>query len=636
MKLIIFELFIFFCVLSLIITASPPKPQKRFEIKSEKPTIKKKLYRIRPSFKRLDGEETPSINPTYEIEKSKLVVYIYEDYILEEHQFTYVPKDLPDSYISSGWFFYFLDTNKFEDRVATCKYEGGDSDTECKIELGTEEEVQDGKKYNKYIYTLTFELYNTQKLIINHSHKIIKTNEILYKRELARIPLFSKSKSCDYTYNIIPDSFKFLGFKDNVLTKESDKKFIFKGDCPIQSLSDEIRYAPEQIDWKASFDMSLTLSTKFTNDIQITFPRYYRGGKIENSYYRIFPTGKNYGIKENNIIYNNIYLKAKVPAANTNKLGIKLYTAFTNKLNNDFNIYFPESLYAIDKSKIDQTIKDKAEEIKADETYYPGKPIYYKIGKFVNNHIKYDRNEFSKDYTPKEIYDKKAGVCEHFTILYNEMLNAIGIETLYLTGWAFQNGETSGNTETEGHAWTAALIEGKWIELDATWGLFEGVPAGHILKAFFNSGTSSSWNEQSPEKPTYTEIREIQMITDKNDLNDPYLEIPDQDLNTPEVPGVEEENNNEDSTNKNNNEDSTNKNINEDSTNKNINEDSTNKNINEDSTNKNNDDDNNNNDNINNNGNNNGNNNDDNKENNKSNFCNLSLLSLILLYSFLL
>ena len=128
----------------------------------------------------------------------------------------------------------------------------------------------------------------------------------------------------------------------------------------------------------------MSLSTKFTNDIEITFPRYYRGGKIENSYYRIFPTGKNYGIKDNNIIYNNIYLKAKVPPANTNKLGIELYTAFTNKLNNDFNIYFPESLYAIDAAKINQTIIDKAEEIKANEEYYPGKPIYYKIGKFVS------------------------------------------------------------------------------------------------------------------------------------------------------------------------------------------------------------------------------------------------------------
>ena len=88
------------------------------------------------------------------------------------------------------------------------------------------------------------------------------------------------------------------------------------------------------------------------------------------------------------------------------------------------------------------------------------------------------------------------------------------------------------------------------------------------------------------------------MITDKNDLNDPYLEIPDQDSNTPEVPGVEEENNNEDNTNKNN--------------------------------------DDNNNDNINNNGNDNNNDDNNNRENNKSHFCNLSLLSLILLYSFLI
>ena len=44
--------------------------------------------------------------------------------------------------------------------------------------------------------------------------------------------------------------------------------------------------------------------------------------------------------------------------------------------------------------------------------------------------------------------------------------------------------ETSSNEDSTTHAWTAALIKGKWIELDPTWGLFEGVPASYIMKNF--------------------------------------------------------------------------------------------------------------------------------------------------------
>ena len=72
------------------------------------------------------------------------------------------------------------------------------------------------------------------------------------------------------------------------------------------------------------------------------------------------------------------------------------------------------------------------------------------------------------------------------------MLNSIGIKSLYISGWALDGNQISGDRNTVGHAWTAALIDGKWIELDSTWGLFEGIPAGHIIKNFFDDSTSYS------------------------------------------------------------------------------------------------------------------------------------------------
>ena len=130
----------------------------------------------------------------------------------------------------------------------------------------------------------------------------------------------------------------------------------------------------------------------------------------------------------------------------------------------------------------------------------------------------YDLRYAGMYLTPKEIYNLKAGVCEHFTILYNEMLNSIGIKTLYVSGWAFSNNETSGNKDTMSHAWTVALIDGNWIELDATWGLFEGIPAGHILKAFFTGGTSISWSDKT--KASLEEVPNIVMIVDSSELKD--------------------------------------------------------------------------------------------------------------------
>ena len=62
------------------------------------------------------------------------------------------------------------------------------------------------------------------------------------------------------------------------------------------------------------------------------------------------------------------------------------------------------------------------------------------------------------------------------------MLNSVGIKTFYITGWAFSKDQISGYNDNTSHTWTTALINGRWIKLDATWGLFEGIPTGDIIK----------------------------------------------------------------------------------------------------------------------------------------------------------
>ena len=73
----------------------------------------------------------------------------------------------------------------------------------------------------------------------------------------------------------------------------------------------------------------------------------------------------------------------------------------------------------------------------------------------------------------------------------NALLNSIDIPAIYVCGLA-NNGEGGKtqikDTERERHAWTLAKIEGRWIPLDATWGIFKGIlPVSHIFQNYFKT-----------------------------------------------------------------------------------------------------------------------------------------------------
>ena len=282
--------------------------------------------------------------------------------------------------------------------------------------------------------------------------------------------------------NSIPKGYINLGLQNNILKKESDIVYSFNGKCPSEEANEIIRFSPEEVTWDANMQFNLKSSEVLSNEINLVFPRYYKGGKLKNDKYKIEDTN-NGNYDENKIIDKDDQTKYNIaiPEPNSNNLVMKLSTSFTNKLTNQFNVYLPEKYYNIDLTKIPRKIKDKVNEIIKEKSDFPN---YYKLGKFVNSYMTYDISYTGKNLTLEEIYNGKKGVCEHYTLLYNAMLNCIGIKTLYISGWAFDQEQTSGNKKTAGHAWTAALIDGKWKELDATWGLFEGIPAGHIYKNF--------------------------------------------------------------------------------------------------------------------------------------------------------
>jgi hypothetical protein len=294
--------------------------------------------------------------------------------------------------------------------------------------------------------------------------------------------------------------------KDNLLTKESDNEYLYKA-CPITRINDVIRFTPKESYWKASVGIYLKSQPPFSNDISLTFPQYYKGGKIANKFYKLM-NNENMSLKESDYIYNEIKLKVNLSANNKKNVGVEINTAFTNKLSNDFSVYASEQMYQLEEN-IDEAIKAKAQEIMNDQST---EPLYKKIGKFVYSYIEYDLKYHGKNLTASQIFTEKKGVCEHYTILYNLMLNAVGIQTIKIFGWAFQKEETTANEKTIGHAWTAALIDGRWKELDATWGLFDGIPSGHILKGYDKETVSYSYTSATLTPINLIKTHNIQLI----------------------------------------------------------------------------------------------------------------------------
>ena len=492
------NLLLIFYIISLMVCSPPPIPEPAYPFIYSESSLKPETQPPSP-LKNLDETAIQYV------EKIEAVINILDGERIEEYKLKVNSKNLVGNAfykkysftlpLSQGLTLELLSNtcNKISNRNST--------DVDCTPSF----EEEDG---NSYSFNYEYKLYNDEYIIIKYKYKIIRSaQEILYKQESFAISKYEHANSCHFKF-IVSNEFTSLGLKNNLFKKESSNVYSYS-ECPSEVITEVIRFTPKGSQWKASVGAYIESSSKIQRDLTFTIPRYYRGGKNSIQKYNIITT-ENESLKESNYIYDETYLRVTLPGNNQTKVGFEINTEFSNILTNGFSVYISESFYRIDNDNIDSEIKAKALEIINNEnSEYKGYPNYYKIGKFVNSHIVYDLKEHGKNYTASEIYNLKKGVCEHYTILYNAMLNAIGIRTVKIFGWAFQKEELSANQDTIGHAWTAALIDGKWKELDATWGLFEGIPSGHILKGF--DGEKYSYPNPSGIETTFKFTSKIEL-----------------------------------------------------------------------------------------------------------------------------
>ena len=300
-------------------------------------------------------------------------------------------------------------------------------------------------------------------------------NNFLYLTVFISVPNIFKDAHCKYIFNVDPNAIN-IGIEQNKLSYLNSSAFIYDNDCPSNYFFDIIRITPYQITWNVDMEASMYI-TEAPESAYLFMPKlnYISGGT-------------NFNITQNDFSMSTINKGDDCdPYEEFYLFWMKNFTE--NERYIKLNLTFSSSPYfwnvTTDEIKNTSTPESiaLANQILSEDN--STNPEYYKIGKWVYKNIRYNISLSGKSLNISTIINIKQGVCQHFTELYNSLLNSIGIEAVIALGYIV-NGKTN-PTDGDRHAWTVAKIGDKWLGLDATWNIFNKdgyLPQCHLFSSF--------------------------------------------------------------------------------------------------------------------------------------------------------
>jgi hypothetical protein len=93
-------------------------------------------------------------------------------------------------------------------------------------------------------------------------------------------------------------------------------------------------------------------------------------------------------------------------------------------------------------------------------------------------------------YEPKDVFDRRMGVCAGYANLVQAMVDAIGGKAIVVAGFSREASSTLGNGD---HVWNAVELDGQWYLLDVTW------DAGTVNEGRFQRGYRTDYLFTPPE-----------------------------------------------------------------------------------------------------------------------------------------
>jgi hypothetical protein len=132
---------------------------------------------------------------------------------------------------------------------------------------------------------------------------------------------------------------------------------------------------------------------------------------------------------------------------------------------------------------INSNFKTETEKIRA-VFYWTASNISYDVPNM------YQLNTDSSQLKIENALKLRAGVCIHYSEIFNDIANKVGVKTFIIGGYTKQNNQLA----TLAHAWNASQVDGKWFLFDATWG------AGFVEKNLFTKKLNNAFFKVEPSK----------------------------------------------------------------------------------------------------------------------------------------
>ena len=368
-------------------------------------------------------------------------------------------------------------------------------DTKYKIDLvelnGQKVEY---KGDNNQIEIPNFGAYNNQYAEIHLKYRYFTNNDNQIYRQESIITSNVKNSYCKLFIEI-PDNYVVLSSNDIFQrNKNNNNEYYYNDIAKEDKIVEIIKLSIKKGEWDIQKEITLKADKNFEK-CEFKINKIFKGGNLKEESYEIIKdkaeliddnNNNNFIFKYNNENINKVIIGFKIRVKNST-------TDYIFDKDNILITKIPENDKQFFKNLSDNILKEDKSEF----------PVYKKLGKWVYNYMTYNLLLVGREMTAKEIYNKKIGVCEHFTILYNTLLVSQGINAVKISGYALDsiegNNEDKNNMnknennkpstlEDNKHSWTLALIDGTWVPLDATWKLFEkNVPISHIFQNYGNS-----------------------------------------------------------------------------------------------------------------------------------------------------
>ena len=347
--------------------------------------------------------------------------------------------------------------------------------------------------------------YNNQYIETRAKYKYY-TNEqkAIYRKENIVIE-FLKDSYVKYIVQV-PEEYVVLG-TDDLFTQSSEipNMYYYQGIPKEKRMDDTFKFSPRKAKWDIEYEYTIeadsNLYNEFTitdnNDCEFQINKIFKGGNLKELKYEIDKNGATLIEQGNQYIF-------KYDIQNTDLTNLYFRIQVENSISNYiFNENSADYIEEIPPNELNFWKNLANQIISSDKT---NRPNYKKIGKWVYKNITYNVSLVGKSFTAMEIYNNKQGVCSHFTILYNTLLNAYGIKAFKVAGYALDITEyntqvkhkksekrNSSGKSSERHAWTLAKIDGEWVPLDASWNLFDKkVPVTHLFQNYGDTEKFSS------------------------------------------------------------------------------------------------------------------------------------------------